>query len=107
MKTGKSETESAAGGHVDVEGLVNPGEALRALDGLDELVSELLVGLVGRQVQPVEAGVGPGIVGGAAPLLYGEQLGTVRPVQFLSNSLIYRYLYAICRHRKKQCCQFG
>ena len=52
---------------------------------LDKFVPELLVRLVGRQVQPVEAGVGPGVVSGAAPLLDGEQLGAVRPVQLLGT----------------------
>ena len=66
--------------------LVDPRKALRALDGLDELVPELLVGLVGRQVEPVEAGVSPRVVGGAAPLLDGEELGTVGPVKFLHIS---------------------
>jgi len=65
--------------------LVDPGETLRALDGLDELVPELLVGLVGREVEPVEAGVGPRVVGRASPLLDGEQLGTVRSVQLLEK----------------------
>ena len=35
--------------------LVHPGEPLRPLDGLDELVPELLVGLVRGQVQPENA----------------------------------------------------
>ena len=60
--------------------LVHAGEALRSLDGLDEFLSELLVGLVGRQVEPVEAGVSTRVVGRAAPLLYSEQLRTVGAV---------------------------
>ncbi len=65
--------------------LVDPGETLGALDGLDELVPELLVGLVGRKVEPVEAGVGPRVVSRAPPLLDGKQLGTVRSVQLLEK----------------------
>lgn len=38
-----------------IGGLVNPGKAHSALDGLDQLVSQLVVGHVRGQVQPVEA----------------------------------------------------
>jgi hypothetical protein len=46
-------------------------------------IPELLVGLVGGQVEPIEAGVGTGIVGRAAPLLNREQLWAVGSVQLL------------------------
>ena len=62
---------------------VDSREAFRSLNGPDEALSELLVALVGRQVEPVEAGVGPGVAVGVAPLLDGEQLGTVAAVQLL------------------------
>ena len=62
---------------------VDSREAFRSLNGPDETLSELLVALVGRQVEPVEAGVGPGVAVGVAPLLDGEQLGPVAAVQLL------------------------
>ena len=49
----------------------------------DEPLPELLVALVGGQVEPVEARVRPGVAVGVAPLLDGEQLRPVAPVQLL------------------------
>ena len=49
----------------------------------DEPLPELLVALVGGQVEPVEAGVRPGVAVRVAPLLDGEQLRPVAPVQLL------------------------
>ena len=49
----------------------------------DEPLPELLVALIGREVEPVEAGVGPGVAVGVAPLLDGEELGAVAAVQLL------------------------
>lgn len=44
--------EQDAGG--DPQLSVNSSEALRALDGLDQLLAQLLVALVGREVDAVE-----------------------------------------------------
>ena len=51
----------------------------------DESLPQLLVALIGRQVESVEAGVGPGIAVGVSPLLDGEQLGTVTAVELLES----------------------
>ena len=99
--------------HLVKKVLVDPRESLRSLNSLDKFVPELLVGLVWREVEPVEAGVCPGVVGGTAPLLYRVQLGAVRSVQLLpwtqpinsiDNSLsAQRYLEPIHRHSAGSC----
>ena len=65
--------------------LINSRKALRSLNRLNKFVPELLVGLVWRKVESVEASVGPGVVGGTAPLLNGVQLRAVRSVQLLQE----------------------
>lgn len=65
--------------------LVNSGEALRALDGLDELLLELGQVLVRGQVYSVKARVGSRIVVLGAPPLYREQLGPIATVQLFES----------------------
>ena len=101
---------------------IYPGETLAPLDSLEilglriininiqlahhlnQLVPQLLIRFIWRQVQPekwgtdgrevdfyqteappIETSVSSGIVGGAAPLLDGEQLRSVGPVELLES----------------------
>lgn len=62
--------------------LVHAVEALGVLYGDVQLLSQLLEGLVGREVQAVEACVGSGQFVTCAPLFDGEQLWAVGAVEF-------------------------